>query len=82
MPRQDTPPPCKHLWTKGRVVHGRRARCLVQTSSGGHYACLRTQTVLGPDDRLCVPEACTPRRACYVADVPLASRGAEPPDVS
>ncbi len=67
----DTPIPCRHLMSKGRIIHGRSAHCLRETSGSSHYTCLRTQTVVGPDDRLCVPEACQPGRACYLADAPL-----------
>ncbi|RMG97084.1 MAG: hypothetical protein D6705_09545 [Deltaproteobacteria bacterium] len=66
----DDPIPCRFLSTKGRVIHGRTAPCLRRTSPSSHYTCLRTQTVLGPDDGLCVPEACTPARPCYRPDTP------------
>jgi hypothetical protein len=60
-------PVCRHIRTKGMHVYGQDTGDVFQTSRSSHYHCLCTQTVTGPDQRLCVPEACTPSRGCFVA---------------
>jgi hypothetical protein len=56
---------CRHLRTKAMWVYGQDTPDAYRTSRSGHYHCLRTQFVTGPDGGLCVPEACRTSRGCF-----------------
>jgi hypothetical protein len=60
-------PVCRHLRTKALHVYGHDTPDAFVTSRSSHYTCLRTQFVTGPDQGLCVPEACHPARGCFEA---------------
>lgn len=62
-----TRPVCRYLRTKGMHVYGHDTPDVFQTSRSSSYHCLRTQFVTGPDQHPCLPEACTPARACFLA---------------
>ncbi|MCB9570017.1 MAG: hypothetical protein H6710_22820 [Myxococcales bacterium] len=60
-------PVCRHLRTKAMHVYGPETGDAFVSSRSSNYQCLRTQQVTGPDDRLCLPESCTPSRECFAA---------------
>jgi len=60
-------PICRHMRTKAMHVYGPDVVDAFVSSRSSHYHCLRTQQVTGPDDRLCLPEACTESRSCFSA---------------
>jgi hypothetical protein len=48
-------------------VYGQDTPDAFVASRSSHYSCLRTQFITGPDQGLCVPEACHPARGCFEA---------------
>ena len=64
---ENTTTRCSHLLSKGLYTNagmppGEKA------TGDGHFWCGKTQTIFGPDDRLCDGENCTDStRSCYEA---------------
>ena len=58
-------PVCKNLRTKALYVYGHDTPDMFRTSRSSGYQCLKTQFVTGPDNAPCVPDHCTPSRACF-----------------
>ncbi|GIX04176.1 MAG: hypothetical protein KatS3mg114_0045 [Planctomycetaceae bacterium] len=58
-------PRCRHLLSKGMYInHGLPPG--QEVAGEGNFWCGRTQTIYGPDDRLCDPEYCRDHtRSCY-----------------
>lgn len=59
-------PVCQYLRTKKCYIPTQASdNFLTETGSGSQYWCIRTMTVMGPDDVVVSPEDCNSRRACF-----------------
>ncbi len=59
-------PVCQHLRTKASYIPAQRSETtLAESNPTAHYWCLRTMSVIGPDDTLASPDDCTTHRACF-----------------
>jgi hypothetical protein len=56
---------CRHLRCKMFYVKGRDGCDLTTASTTAQYICLRSQQVLGPDDRPVGPGQCARARRCF-----------------
>lgn len=67
-------PVCQYLRTKASYIPALRLEtALAEVSPSAHYWCLRTMTVIGPDDTLVSPEECKSHRTCFeTSDIVLA----------
>jgi hypothetical protein len=57
---------CRNLRTKASYVPGiRTENYLVESEPMAQYWCIKTMKVIGPDDKLVVPEECNLARKCF-----------------
>lgn len=61
------PPICCHLRSKGMYIHGTTdpVDTGMPGTGDGHFWCLKTMHLFGPDNELVNREVCMPGRNCY-----------------
>lgn len=59
-------PVCQYLRTKKCYIPTQGSEnFLAETSPGSQYWCIRTMTVMGPDDKVVSPDDCDGHRTCF-----------------
>lgn len=59
-------PVCQYLRTKAFYIPAQRSETtLTEASPSAHYWCLRTMSVVGPDDTPVNPDECKTDRTCF-----------------
>jgi hypothetical protein len=56
--------PCRCLRAKEMYIQA-QSDPTVPSGKSGHFWCVHTQNILGPDGAVATPEECKPGRICY-----------------